>query len=66
MGLAYHSANFFGDYMYGAKLAMQIHHFVTMALILGSDYAGFQRIGSLVMYVHDVPDIFSMGTRSKF
>ena len=66
MGLAYHSANLLGDYIYGAKLAMQIHHFVTMALILGSDYGGFQRIGVLVMFVHDVPDIFSMSTRSMF
>lgn len=64
MGLAYHGANFIGDHLYGAKLAMHIHHFVTLALILGSDYLTFHRIGSLILFVHDMPDIFSMGTRS--
>lgn len=34
------------------------HHLVTIALVLASWYGGSMRIGLLVLYVHDISDIF--------
>jgi hypothetical protein len=39
------------------------HHLVTIALVLASWYGGSMRIGLLVLYVHDVSDIFVDGLK---
>lgn len=62
--MAYHCANFVGDFFYGSKFEMLVHHLVTLVLIASADILGWQRIGTLVLFVHDVPDIFAMATRS--
>jgi hypothetical protein len=37
---------------------MQVHHFSTAGLCIGSYITGYARIGSLVMFLHDFSDVF--------
>uniref|UniRef100_A0A7S1PJT5 TLC domain-containing protein n=1 Tax=Percolomonas cosmopolitus TaxID=63605 RepID=A0A7S1PJT5_9EUKA len=39
-------------------LQMQIHHMATIFLLVGSFHVGHLRIGTLVLYVHDMSDVF--------
>lgn len=39
-------------------LEMTIHHFVTIALILASFLTNFYRIGTTILFVHDISDVF--------
>jgi hypothetical protein len=36
---------------------MAIHHIITTALVMGSSYQRFTRVGSLIFLIHDVSDI---------
>eukprot|EP00056_Hartaetosiga_gracilis_P004602 m.76499 g.76499 ORF g.76499 m.76499 type:complete len:252 (-) comp11884_c3_seq1:138-893(-) len=54
---AYHLHSTIHAALYGAKLEMHVHHYVTLALIIASYYYGYMRIGVVVTLLHDVPDI---------
>lgn len=43
--------------------AMLIHHLVTICLIVFSYVVGYHRIGILVLYCHDISDIFLEGAK---
>lgn len=48
---------------YKDKLIMLAHHFVTVTLLGVSYYFGQHRIGSVVLILHDVSDIFLEGAK---
>lgn len=37
---------------------MVVHHIVTVLLLIFSYYSGFFRIGSIIVLLHDLADIF--------
>lgn len=37
---------------------MYVHHLATLFMVMSSYSAGYLRIGLLVLYVHDISDIF--------
>ena len=55
--LAYHSQSLIFSLIKGAKPEMYLHHVVTVLLVVISFYFMQLRIGSLIMLLHDVPDI---------
>ena len=65
VGFAFHFHNTLVDLVVGAKPAFYIHHGVTLSLIVLSYSGGFQRLGSCVFFVHDIPDIFTSSTKRK-
>ena len=62
---AYHSYAFVAAYIYGAKFEMHVHHAVTVALIFLSNWLGFRQVGAVVLFLHDVPDIFGSAVKGK-
>ncbi|EDQ87551.1 uncharacterized protein MONBRDRAFT_37825 [Monosiga brevicollis MX1] len=63
-GFAFHLHNAIVDAVIGAKVAFYIHHVITVLLIASSFSQGYLRCGSLVFFVHDIPDIFVSLTRA--
>ncbi|EGD77740.1 hypothetical protein PTSG_12800 [Salpingoeca rosetta] len=57
-GLAFHLHNTITSFFVPETRAMYIHHVVTLSLILGSAYHGATCMGSFVLFVHNVPDVF--------
>ena len=45
-------------------VTMMVHHFVTVALIVGSYMSSYSRIGLLVLLVHDSSDVFVCITKA--
>lgn len=57
--LAYHLHSLLFSLVAGAKPEMHLHHVVTVLLIALSDVLGYRRVGFIVFFLHDVPDITS-------
>ena len=57
--LAYHLHSLFFSLIAGAKPEMHVHHVVTVVLITLSDVLDYRRVGFIVFFLHDVPDITS-------
>eukprot|EP01147_Barroeca_monosierra_P008465 gene8465-10242_t len=57
-GLAFHLHNTITSFFVAETRAMYIHHVVTLSLILGSAFHGTTCMGSFVLFVHNIPDIF--------
>lgn len=57
--MAYHLHSLLFSLLMGAKFEMHLHHIVTVVLIALSDVMGYRRIGMVVFFLHDVPDITS-------
>eukprot|EP00042_Codosiga_hollandica_P018515 m.54624 g.54624 ORF g.54624 m.54624 type:complete len:246 (+) comp48774_c0_seq1:129-866(+) len=55
--MAYHWHSLIYSWLKPVKAEMYLHHVVTVILIGLSHYVGYQRVGLLIYYVHDVPDI---------
>ena len=57
-GLAYHLHNTIVSFFVPETRAMYVHHVVTLSLILGSAYEGATCFGSVILFLHNVPDVF--------
>ncbi len=55
--LGYHLQSLVFAVVLGAKPEMYLHHVVTVVLVYISWIWGFDRIGTVVFFLHDVPDI---------
>lgn len=43
--------------------SMMIHHVATNYLLFNSNYGAFHRYGAVILFLHDVPDVFITVTR---
>eukprot|EP00049_Salpingoeca_infusionum_P007877 m.127157 g.127157 ORF g.127157 m.127157 type:complete len:262 (+) comp13850_c0_seq3:152-937(+) len=57
--LAYHLHSMVVDIVVGAKVEMHIHHVVTVLLISMAMMMNYTRGASIVMLLHDIPDVFA-------
>ena len=55
--LAYHLQSMLFSLWQGAKAEMHVHHAITVLLVTISLAFGYLRFGTVVFFVHDVPDI---------
>ena len=58
----YHFAQFVELFIYHEKRndheQMMIHHLATNVLLMTSNYGSAYRYGAIIMFLHDVPDLF--------
>lgn len=66
IALSYHLHSLIDQFKYYGKPSfgdMMLHHIITIGLILFSFFNNYARIGTLVLFVHDISDIFGALTK---